>query len=144
MRLLLQEVSMVTTQQNLKTIVNYLQNKMFILLLVVSAIYFISGKISDGFFLASAILLISLISSYQNARSRNALQKLKDFTKPNCKVIRNGEISEIKTEDLVIGDSLIVEEGTSISADGIISHSNDFSVNESILTGESLSVSKDK
>ena len=128
----------------LKAIVNFVQDPMVILLLVASAIYFISGKTSDGFFLASAILLISLISSYQNARSRNALQKLKDFTKPNCKVIRNGEISEIKTEDLVIGDSLIVEEGTSISADGIISHSNDFSVNESILTGESLSVSKDK
>ena len=128
----------------LKAIVNFLQDPMVILLLVASAIYFISGKISDGFFLASAILLISLISSYQNARSRNALQKLKDFTKPNCKVIRNGSVLEIKTEDLVIGDSLMVEEGTSISADGTIAHSNDFSVNESILTGESLSVSKDK
>ncbi len=128
----------------LKSIVNFLQDPMVILLLVASAIYFISGKISDGFFLASAILLISLISSYQNARSRNALQKLKDFTKPNCKVIRNGNVVEIKTEDLVIGDSLMVEEGTSISADGTIEHSNDFSVNESILTGESLSVSKDK
>lgn len=128
----------------LKAILNFLQDPMVILLLVASAIYFISGKISDGFFLASAILLISLISSYQNARSRNALQKLKDFTKPNCKVIRNGKVVEIKTEDLVIGDSLMVEEGTSISADGTIEHSNDFSVNESILTGESLSVSKDK
>lgn len=128
----------------LKAVANFLQDPMVILLLVASSIYFISGKISDGIFLAAAILLISLISSYQNARSRNALQKLKDFTKPNCKVIRNGSIVEIKTEDLVIGDSLMVEEGTSISADGIIEHSNDFSVNESILTGESLSVSKDK
>ena len=128
----------------LNAIVNFLQDPMVILLLAASAIYFISGKISDGFFLASAILLISLISSYQNARSHNALQKLKDFTKPNCKVIRNGSVVEIKTEDLVIGDSLMVEEGTAISADGTITHSNDFSVNESILTGESLSVSKDK
>ncbi len=128
----------------LKAIVDFLQDPMVVLLLVASAIYFISGKISDGFFLASAIVLISLISSYQNARSRNALKKLSDFTKPNCKVIRNGSVEEIKTEDLVIGDSLMVEEGTSIAADGIITHSNDFSVNESILTGESLSVSKDK
>ena len=128
----------------LKAIVDFLQDPMVVLLLVASAIYFISGKTSDGFFLASAIVLISLISSYQNARSRNALKKLSDFTKPNCKVIRNGSVEEIKTEDLVIGDSLMVEEGTSIAADGIITHSNDFSVNESILTGESLSVSKDK
>lgn len=128
----------------IKAIMNFVQDPMVILLLVASAIYFVSGKISDGIFLASAIVLISLISSYQNARSRNALQKLKDFTKPNCKVIRNGIIVEIKTEELVIGDCLMVEEGTSISADGTIIHSNDFSVNEAILTGESMTVSKDK
>ncbi|MGZ3822949.1 MAG: cation-translocating P-type ATPase, partial [Mucilaginibacter sp.] len=74
----------------------------------------------------------------------NALEKLKDFTQSNCKVIRNGEVEEIKSDELVLGDSLMVEEGTSIAADGTIIHSNDFSVNESILTGESLSVYKDR
>jgi len=59
-------------------------------------------------------------------------------------VIRNGETKEIRSEDLVIGDCLIVEEGSLITADGTILHSNDFSVNESILTGESLAVFKDK
>jgi Ca2+-transporting ATPase len=128
----------------LKSILKFIKEPMIILLFVASTIYFFSGKISDGIFLASAIVLISLISSYQNSRSRNALEKLKNFTKPNCKVIREGKTIEIKTEELVLGDSLLVEEGTLISADGIIIHSNDFSVNEAILTGESLSVSKDK
>ena len=50
---------------------------------------------------------------------------------------------EISSEELVLGDSLMIKEGTSISADGTIVHSNDFSVNESILTGESLAVYKD-
>jgi Ca2+-transporting ATPase len=116
---------------------------MVILLLVASVIYFISGKTGDGIFLASAIVLVAAISLYQDSRSRNALEKLKDFSQPKCKVIRNGKEEEIKSEDLVVGDSLIVEEGTSITADGIIVYSNDFSVNESILTGESLSVYKD-
>ena len=117
---------------------------MIVLLLVASGIYFASGQIGDAIFLASAIIVISVMSLWQDARSRNALQDLKDFTQPNCQVIRNGETVEIKTEELVIGDNLIVEEGTSISADGIIIHSNDFSVNESILTGESFAVFKDK
>ncbi|MFA6246174.1 MAG: cation-translocating P-type ATPase [Mucilaginibacter sp.] len=117
---------------------------MVILLLVTSCIYFISGKAGDGIFLASAIVLVAGISLYQDSRSRNALEKLKDFSQPKCKVIRDGEILEIKSEELVVGDSLMVEEGTSITADGIIVHSNDFSVNESILTGESLPVYKDK
>jgi len=72
------------------------------------------------------------------------LEKLKNFTQAKSKVIRNNEIIEINSEDLVIGDYLIVEEGTFIAADGDIIQSNDFSVNESILTGESLSVEKDK
>lgn len=115
---------------------------MVILLLVASVIYFMSGQTGDGIFMASAIVLVSAISLYQDSRSRNALEKLKNFTQPNCKVIRNGKVEEIKNEELVLGDSLMVEEGTSIAADGMIVHSNDFAVNESILTGESLSVYK--
>lgn len=117
---------------------------MVVLLFVAAIIYFISGDIGDAIFLASAIVLVSIISLYQDSRSRNALEKLKKLSQPHCKVIRNGEVIEINSEDLVVGDSLIVEEGTSITADGVIIHSNDFSVNESILTGEALSVFKHK
>ena len=127
----------------LKTIKQFLFDPMVILLLVASTIYFISGKTSDGVFLASAIILITLLSSYQNSRSRNAIEKLKEFSKPNCKVIRNGETISIKTEELVVGDSLLVEEGTFIAADATIIQANDFSVNESILTGESFAVVKE-
>ncbi len=116
---------------------------MVILLLVASVIYFASGDYGDGIFLAIAIVMVASISLYQDSRSRHALQKLKDFTQPHSKVYRNGEVIEIKSEELVVGDSLIVDEGSTIPADGTIIHSNDFSVNESILTGESLSVYKD-
>jgi len=121
-----------------------IKEPMVILLLAASLIYFVSGKTGDGIFLSSAIVLVSTISLYQDSRSRNALDKLKNLTQPNCKVIRDNKIEEIKSEDVVIGDSLMVEEGTFITADGIIVHSNDFSVNESILTGESLVVYKDQ
>ena len=120
------------------------KDPMVILLLAASAIYFISGDIADGVFLSAAIVLVSAISLFQDSRSRNALEKLKNFSQPHCKVIRHGEVLEIKSEELVMGDSLMVEEGDSITADGIIIHSNDFSVQESILTGESLPVYKDK
>jgi Ca2+-transporting ATPase len=116
---------------------------MVILLLIASSIYFISGDMGDGIFLASAIVMVSAISLYQDSRSRHALEKLKAYTQAGAKVIRNGNTIEIKSEELVVGDSLMVEEGTSVSADGKIIHSNDFSVNESILTGESLPVYKD-
>lgn len=128
----------------LDAIKSIIKEPMVLLLLVASIIYFVSGKTGDGIFLSSAILLVSGISLYQDSRSRNALEKLKSFTQSKCKVIRNNETIEINSEELVIGDYLIIEEGTFITADGEIIQSNDFSVNESILTGESMSVEKDK
>ncbi len=116
---------------------------MILLLLVTSSVYFFMGNKGDGLFLASAIVLISIISLFQDSRSRNALEKLKNLTQPGAKVIRNGVVAEVSSTDLVIGDALIIEEGVAIPADGTIIHSNDFSVNESILTGESLPVYKD-
>ena len=128
----------------LKSVRSLSKEPMVLLLLVASSIYFISGNIGDGIFLASAIVLVSAISLFQDARSRNALEKLKDFSTPTCKVIRDWNSQEIKSEEVVVGDFLMVEEGSSIVVDGTIVQSNDFSVNESILTGESLAVYKDK
>jgi Ca2+-transporting ATPase len=116
---------------------------MVILLMVASSIYFISGNNGDGIFMVAAIILVASISLYQDSKSRMALEKLKNLTQPNSQVIRNGVVVEIPSEELVVGDSLMVEEGNTVPADGTIVHSNDFSVNESILTGESLSVFKD-
>jgi P-type Ca2+ transporter type 2C len=116
---------------------------MVILLLLTSAIYFFTGNPGDGIFLAASIVLVSAISLYQDSRSRVALEKLKSLSQPFSKVIRNSKIIEINSDELVVGDKLIVEEGIAIAADGVIIQSNDFSVDESILTGESLPVYKD-
>jgi P-type Ca2+ transporter type 2C len=132
------------TNPYIEAIVNVLKEPMVVLLLVASGIYFISGKTDDAIFLLLAVVLVSIITLYQDSRSRNALEKLKDFSMPKCKVIRDGKEQEIRSEEVVVGDILKLEEGSSIAADGIIIHSNDFSVNESILTGESLSVLKDR
>ncbi len=117
---------------------------MVLLLLLAAILYFVSGQTGDGIFMACAILLVSGISLYQDARSRQALEKLKTFTQPSCTVIRDGELKQIDSHALVVGDFLMLSEGSRISADGEIVHSNDFSVNESLLTGESEPVSKDK
>ncbi|MGN6394457.1 MAG: cation-translocating P-type ATPase [Mucilaginibacter sp.] len=138
------DLSFKKTNEFIDALKRIAKEPMVILLLVTSCIYFISGKTGDGIFLASAIVLVAGISLYQDSRSRIALEKLKNFSQPKCKVIRNGAVTEIKSGELVVGDSLMVEEGTSITADGFIVHSNDFSVNESVLTGESLTVYKDR
>lgn len=117
---------------------------MFLLLLTATSIYFITADYGNGIFMAVAILLVSTISLYQESKSRNAIEALHKLTQPKSKVIRNGELIEIPSEEIVVGDCIQCEEGTFIPADGIIIQSNDFSINESIITGESLSVFKDK
>lgn len=128
----------------IETIIQITKEPMIILLLVTASIYFISGKTIDGIIMVVAILIIASISLYQDSRSKNALEKLKELSQPNGKVIRNAEVIEIKSEDIVLGDYILVEEGSSITADGCIVYSSDFSVNESILTGESLAFYKNK
>lgn len=129
----------------LESVKKLLQEPLIIVLLLVSStIYFITGKTADAIFLLFAILFVTLISLYQDTRSKNALEKLRNYTQPKCKVIRNGDLIEVDIEELVIGDSLFIEEGALISADGLITYSNDFSINEAILTGESFAVQKDK
>ena len=112
--------------------------------MVTGTIYFISGKVGDGLFMVAAILLVTTISLYQDSRSRNALATLKNLTQPTCRVIRNSKTIRIKIEEIVIGDYIMVEEGIPIPADAEIVQVNDFSINESILTVESLSVFKNE
>ena len=123
-------------------VVDVIKDPMVILLLVAACLYFISGETGDGIFMTIAIFLVTGISWYQESRSRNALAALKNMTAPTCKVVRNGETVEILREDIVIGDHMVLAEGASVPADGRILHSNDFFVNQSILTGESLPVAK--
>ncbi len=128
----------------LDAIKSLLKEPMVILLLVASCIYFISGSIGDGIFMGAAIIMVAAISLYQDSRSRNALEKLKEFALPTATVVRNGIAIKIKSEDIVVGDSIVLEEGASVPADGTIIKANDFSVSEAILTGESLPVSKNQ
>ncbi|MGJ5640794.1 cation-translocating P-type ATPase [Formosa sp. S-31] len=132
-------------QQNtvLDALKSLAKEPMILLLLAAAIIYFISGETGDALFLLSAIGIVSAIALYQDTTSRNALEKLKALTQPHCKVIRDGEVQSINSEALVVGDFMMIEEGTAIPADGRIVQSNDFSVNESILTGEALPVFKD-
>lgn len=119
-----------------------LKEPMLLLLFAVSLIYLIVGDFEEALFMLSAIVAVSGISFYQDNRSKKALQALEKLNEPLSTVIRNGEIQEIPTPEIAVGDLYIIEEGKMINADGVIVYSNDFSVNEASLTGESYSVSK--
>ena len=128
----------------LNSVLEMIKEPMFLLLLTATSIYFITGDYGNGIFMGMAIVLVSAISLYQESKSRSAINDLKKLSQPKSKVIRNGITSEIPSEEIVIGDLIQTEEGTFIPADAIIIQSNDFAVNESILTGESMAVFKNE
>lgn len=126
----------------LEMLLGIMKEPMLILLFAISIIYLMVGDYGEAAFMLVAIILVSAISFYQDNRSRKALEALEKLNEPLSTVIRNGQVANIPTYEVAVGDLCITEEGKIINADGRIVHSNDFSVNESSLTGESLSVFK--
>lgn len=119
-----------------------LKEPMLLLLFAVAIIYFIVGDYSEAFFMLGAIVTVSGISFYQDSRSKKALEALVKLNEPLSTVIRDGKAIEIPSNEIAVGDLYLIEEGRMVSADGEIVYSNDFSVNEASLTGESFSVFK--
>ena len=115
---------------------------MLVLLIAVAIIYFILGQNNEAYFMLAAIVAVSGISFYQDNRSRKAIEALAKLNEPLTTVYRNKLALSIPTNTIVLGDLVIATEGNTINADGEIVHSNDFSVNESTLTGEPFAVFK--
>lgn len=136
------QISGINKSTWLTLLLNILKEPMSILLFAISIIYLIVGDYAEFTFMFVAIISVSAISFYQDNRSKKALEELEKLNEPLSTVIRNGKMIQIPTHEIVIGDLCVIEEGKMINADGIIVHSNDFSINESSLTGETFSVFK--
>lgn len=115
---------------------------MFILLLAACFIYFFAGQYQEGIIMGISVFIVAGISLFQEYRSRNAIQALKKMAASRATVIRDGKHMQIATEEIVVDDLLLLEEGEVVAADGLIIAANDLSLNESILTGESFPVNK--
>lgn len=116
---------------------------LFVILVCASVIYFVLGEYKEGIIMLVALSFVSGISLYQENKSRKAVDALKKLSNPRAKVIRNGTTQEIATEELVIGDVICVEDGNIIPVDALVLEAHDFSVNESVVNGESMPVDKD-
>ncbi len=116
---------------------------LFIILVFAATIYFLLGESTEGIIMLIALGLVSGISLFQENKSRSAVNALKELSTPMAQVYRNSKLSKIPTEELVMGDFLLIADGDLVAADAKIIEAHDFTVNESMLTGESLAVSKD-
>lgn len=126
----------------LHILVHVVKEPMFSLLLLAALVYLVIGSLEDAFLLTIFIALSIGITVYQENKSEKAIEALKQLSSPRALVMREGQIIRIAGRDVVVGDLLILEEGDRISADAKLLKVNDLLVDESLLTGESLSVEK--
>lgn len=113
-----------------------------IILMVAAVVSALMGKIESTFVIIAVLILNALLGTIQHIKAEQSLKSLKALSAPNSKVLRDGNIVEIPSAEVVVGDILIVEAGDFISADARLFESNSLQVSESALTGESVSVEK--
>lgn len=111
---------------------------MFLLLVLACGLYFAIGDRSDAWLMVGSVIFVTLIEIVQEFRSEKALSALHQLSQPRAVVIRQGRRIEIPVEEIVVDDLIAFAEGERIAADGLLLQHNDLSIDEAILTGESL------
>jgi Ca2+-transporting ATPase len=115
---------------------------MFILLIAGGIIYLLLGDIREAIILLGSIFVIMGITFYQENRTERALEALRDLSSPRALVIRDGVQKRIAGREVARGDMLMLAEGDRVPADAALLWSLNLSIDESLLTGESVPVRK--
>ena len=126
----------------IKIFINQFNSIVIWILIAATIISFATGEMLDAIVILAILLINAVLGFFQEYRAETTIEKLKKMLTYKARVIRNGEVVEINSEDVVVGDILILEEGDKVPADARIIESNELNVDESILTGESVPVSK--
>ena len=123
-------------------LIEVLREPMFLLLIACGALYLLSGEFQEALMLLGFVFVIIGITFYQERKTERALEALKDLSSPRAYVIRNGEKTRISGREVVCDDVILLSEGDRVPADCILLHAINVSVDESLLTGESVPVRK--
>jgi Ca2+-transporting ATPase len=115
---------------------------MILLLFAAGGIYLLLGDTQEAVILLSSVILVVAISLYQEQKTEHALEALRDLSSPRALVIRDGQRKRILGREVVRDDIVVLSEGDRVPADGVILSCTNLSVDESLLTGESVPVRK--
>lgn len=113
-----------------------------LIFLVLSILLIIAGAFRDLTFLP-VIITNTLIGIFQEVRAKKVLDKMSMLNAPHAKVVRDGSVTQVPSEELVLDDIVIFSAGNQICADAVVS-AGEVQVNESLLTGESDEITKKK
>lgn len=125
-----------------KLILGLLTEPMIFLLLATVSIYFVLGDVSEALLLSASFIGIIAIELYQESKTEKSLEALKNLSSPISDVIRDGKKITIPGREVVVDDIMFLCEGSRVPADARLISSENFKIDESLLTGESEPVEK--
>ena len=117
-------------------------NVLIIILLIAAVFAAAIGEFGDALTILAIVLINGIIGFFQEWKAEKALEALKKLLSPQCKVIRDQSEREIDAHNLVPGDVVLLEIGDRVPADLRLAEVLNLKIDESALTGESVSVSK--
>ena len=116
-----------------------------ILILAIGIVFSIlTNSYPDAIFIVIVISINTVIGTYQEWNSGKSSEKLANMIKINSKILRDGQTKSIDSENIVVGDIVLLESGDKVPADLRLIQTNELSIDESILTGESIPKYKDE
>lgn len=128
--------------------IDQFKNIMIIILLIAAVVsgvvaYMEGESLTDAIIILIVVLLNAIMGVVQESKAEKAIDSLKTMSVPNIKVRRNGIVKSVNTEELVVGDIVLIEAGDFVPADMRIIENSSLKVEEAALTGESVPVYKD-
>ena len=131
----------------LKRFLSQMADPMIIVLIAAAAVsgvtsYYAGENFADVIIIMAVVIINAILGMYQESKAEKAIEALQEMAAATSRVLRDGKIQVVKSEDLVAGDVVILEAGDAIPADGRIIESNSLKIEEAALTGESVPVTK--
>ena len=131
----------------LKRFLSQMADPMIIVLIAAAAVsgvtsYYAGENFADVIIIMAVVIINAILGMYQESKAEKAIEALQEMAAATSKVLRDGKIQLVKSEELVAGDIVILEAGDAVPADGRIIESNSLKIEEAALTGESVPVSK--
>lgn len=116
---------------------------MIVILMVAALVAMLAGEVSDALIIFLVVILNAVFGVFQEAKAENAIDALQEMTTPYSRVKRNGVVMQVKSDEIVPGDIVLLEAGDIVPADMRILGSSSLKIEEAALTGESVPVDKE-
>ena len=132
----------------LKRFVKQLMDPMILILIVAAAVSATMSLIESGhleldvFIILFVVIINAVLGVYQESKAEKAIEALQEMSAATSKVLRDGKIMTVHSEDLVVGDIVLLEAGDAVPADGRLIENASLKIEEAALTGESVPVTK--